>query len=291
MNLPTSFDFEDDKFNAPPSQVIPWCQLINPRYDNSEMQPYGLAIKVDNAKAVGFTPDSNWREVDYAFSTGEIQQLFITNTPRLVIIRRGPLSLKNRETGEKIGTLKDHYDAFLTDKIKFKTYTRHLIYLVDKNKKLLHKSALQLTVNGAAGASFSKAYYDYNKQSRELTGFLGELEKAYAQYRQQPVSAKSGLFYAHGIFCPIIASEERGSGENTALVATTTDYEQPTVDTLSKYLIAADAEESQIITQAFEEHKEFGKENIKVEPPKMAIATASNSYTYADDDEFDSPPY
>ena len=150
---------------------------------------------------------------------------------------------------------------------------------------------MQLTVNGAAGASFSKAYYDYNKQSRELTGFLGELEKAYAQYRQQPVSTKSGLFYAHGIFCPIIASEERGSGENTALVATTTDYEQPTVDTLSEYLIAADAEESQVITQAFEEHKEFGKENIKVEPPKMAIATASNSYTYADDDEFDSPPY
>ena len=290
MNLPTSFDFEDDKFNAPPSQVIPWCQLINPRYDDGEMQPYGSAIKADNAKAVGFTPDSNWREVDYAFSTGEIQQLFITNTPRLVIIRRGPLSLKNRETGEKIGTLKDHYDAFLTDKIKFKTYTRHLIYLVDKNKNFLHKSALQLTVNGAAGASFSKAYYDYNKQSRELTGFLGELEKAYAQYRQQPVSAKSGLFYAHGIFCPIIASEERGSGENTALVATTTDYEQPTVDTLSKYLIAADVEESQIITQAFEEHKEFGKENIKVEPPKMAIA-ASSSYTYADDDEFDSPSY
>ncbi len=290
MNLPTSFDFEDDKFNAPPSQVIPWCQLINPRYDNGEIQPYGLAIKADNAKAVDFTPDSNWRSVDYAFSTGEIQQLFITDTPRLVIIRRGPLSLKNRETGEKIGTLKDHYDAFLTDKIKFKTYTRHLIYLVDGNKKFLHKSALQLTVNGAAGASFSKAYYDYNKQSRELTGFLGELEKAYAQYRQQPVSAKSGLFYAHGIFCPIIASEERGSGENTALVATTTDYEQPTVDTLSKYLIAADTEESQIITQAFEEHKEFGKENIKVEPPKMAIAS-SNSYTYADDDEFDSPPY
>ena len=138
MNLPTSFDFEDDKFNAPPSQVIPWCQLINPRYDNSEMQPYGLAIKVDNAKAVGFTPDSNWREVDYTFSTGEIQQLFITNTPRLVIIRRGPLSLKNRETGEKIGTLKDHYDAFLTDKIKFKTYK--LVFLNALNKKKIIKT-------------------------------------------------------------------------------------------------------------------------------------------------------
>lgn len=290
---PTNFDFEDDKFNAPPSQVIPWCQMINPRYDDSEMQPYGLAIRVNNAKAVGFVPDSNWQQVDYAFSSGEIQQLFITNTPRLVIVRRGPLSLKNRETGEKIGTLKDHYDAFLTDKLKFKTYTRHLIYLVDENKKLLHKLPLQLTLNGAAGASFSKAYYDYNKQSRELTGFLGELEKAYAQYRQQPVSAKGSLFYAHGIFCPILVSEERGSSENTALVATTTDYEHPTADTLSKYLIASYAEESILITQAFEEHKEFGKENIKffVEPPKMAMAATSSSYTYADEDEIDYPPY
>ena len=291
MNLPTNFDFEDDKFNAPPSQVIPWCQIINPRYDNSEMQPYGLAIRVDNAKAVGFTPDDNWQQVDYSFSTGEIQQLFISNTPRLIIIRRGPLSLKNRDTGEKIGTLKDHYDAFLTDKLKFKTYTRHLIYLLDENKKFLHKLPLQLTVNGAAGASFSKAYYDYNKQNRELTGFLGELEKAYAQYRKQPVAAKGGLFYAHGIFCPVIASEERGSGENTALVATTTDYEHPTVDTLSQYLIASDAEESIVITQAFEEHKEFGKESFKIEPSKIAVAAASSSYSYADDDEFDYPPY
>ncbi len=288
---PTNFDFEDDKFNAPPSQVIPWCQMINPtRSDHSE-QPYGLAIRVDNAKAVGFTANANWQLVDYTFSTGEIQQLFISNAPRLVIVRRGPLSLKSRETGEKIGTLKEHYDAFLTDKLKFKTYTRHLIYLVDENKKLLHKLPLQLTLNGASGASFSKAYYDYNKQSRELTGFLGELEKAYAQYRQQPVSTKGGLFYAHGIFCPIIESEERGSGENTALIAATIDYEHPTVDTLSQYLIASDADESTVVTQAFEEHKEFGKENIKVEPPKMAMVGASNSYTYADDEEFDYPPY
>ena len=291
MNISTNFDFEDDKFNAPPSQVIPWCQMINPRYNNSEIQPYGLAIRVDNAKAVGFTPDPNWQQVDYTFSTGEIQQLFISNMPRLVIVRRGPLSLKNRETGEKIGTLKDHYDAFLTDKLKYKTYTRHLIYLVDDNKKFLHKLPLQLTVNGAAGASFSKAYSDYNKQSREITGFLGELEKAYAQYRQQSVSAKGGLFYAHGIFCPIIESEERGSGENTALIAATTDYEHPSVDTLSKYLIASDAEESAIISQAFEEHKEFGKESFKIEPPKMPASAASSSYNYADDDEFDSPPY
>ncbi|KJH70301.1 DUF5895 domain-containing protein [Aliterella atlantica] len=291
MNLPTNFDFEDDKFNAPPSQVIPWCQIVNPRYDERDLLPYGLAIKLDNARTVGFTPDANWQQIEYAFSTGEIQDLYISKTPRLVIVRRGPLSLKNRETGEKIGTFKDNYDAFIADKLKFKTYTRHLIFIVGEDKKLLHKLPLQLTVNGASGTSFSKAYYDFNRQNRELTGFVSELEKAYASYRNQPVAAKGSLFHAHGIFCPTIEPEERGNAENTALVAATVDYGHPTADTLTQFLIASDSHESAIITQMFEEYKEFGKEQIKVEMPKLATAGASSSYTYPEEDEFDYPPY
>jgi len=290
MNSSTNFDFEDDKFNAPPSQVIPWCQIINPRHDDSNLQPYGLAITLDNARAVGFTSNADWQQVEYVFSTGEIQKLYVNKVPRLVIVRRGPLSLKNRETGEKIGTFKDNYDAFIADKLKFKTYTRHLIFLVDEDKKFLNKLPLQLTVSGASGASFSKAYYDFNKQNRELTGFVGELERAYANYRKQPVAAKGSLFHAHGIFCPIIEPEERGNAENTALVAVTIDYGHPTVDTLTQYLIASDAAQSAIITQTFEEYKEFGKEQIKVEMPKIAPGV-SNSYTYPEEDEFDYPPY
>lgn len=290
MNSHTNFDFEDDKFNAPPSQVIPWCQIVNPRYDDRDLQPHGLAITLDNARTVGFSPDAEWQQVEYVFSTGEIQQLYINQYPRLVIVRRGPLSLKNRETGEKIGTFKDNYDAFVADKLKFKTYTRHLIFIVGEDKKFLHKSPLQLTVNGAAGASFSKAYYDFNRQKRELTGFVGELEKAYASYRKQPVAAKGALFHAHGIFCPIIEKEERGNAENTALIAATIDYGHPTLETLTQYLIASDSEESATITQVFEEYKEFGKEQIKVEMPLVA-AGVSSSYTYPDEDEFDYPPY
>lgn len=291
MNSPTNFDFEDDKFNAPPSQVVPWCQIVNPRYDEGELQPYGLAIKVDNARAVGFTPDANWQQVEYVFSTGEIQNLYISKNPRLVIVRRGPLSLKNRETGEKLGTFKDNYDAFVADKLKFKTYTRHLIFLVGEDKNLLHKLPLQLTVNGASGASFSKSYSDFNKQNRELTGFVSELEKAYANYRNQPVAAKGGLFHAHGIFCPLIEQEERGKAENTVLVAATVDYGHPTADTLTQYLIASDSEDSALITQVFEEYKEFGKEQIKVEIPKLVTAGAASADTYPEEDEFDYPPY
>ncbi len=289
MKPSAKFDFEDDKFNAPPSQVLPWCQMINPRYGTNGIQPHGLAIKLDNAHAVGFKPDDNWQEVEHEFSSG-VETVYITATPRLVIVRRGPLSVKDRETGIKLGTLKDNYDAFLADKLKFKTFTRYLVFLVGENKKFLHESPLQLTLHGAAGASFSKAYCEY-QQRNPVGGIDREIQNAYAGYRRQALTPKGPLFHAHGIFCPLIEVEERGIGQNTALVAATVDYGHPTVATLTEYLIPSDSEESGAIAKTFEEHKEFGKENIKVETPKMAVAGVSSSYIYADEDDFGYPPY
>ncbi|KAB8317885.1 hypothetical protein SD81_021855 [Tolypothrix campylonemoides VB511288] len=287
MKTSAKFDFEDEKYNAPASQVLPWCQMINPRYGTNGLQPHGLAIKLDNANAVGFQPDDNWHEVEHEFSSG-VETVYMTTTPRLVVVRRGPLSVKDRETGVKLGTLKDNYDAFLADKLKFKTFTRYLIYLVGEDKNFLHESPLQLTVNGAAGASFSKAYCEY-QQGRVTGGFLAELEKAYAGYRKQPLTPKGSLFHAHGIFSPIINCEERGIEPNIVLVASTVDYKHPTVATLTQYLIASDSQESEIICKTFEEYKDFGKETMKAETPRMEMAGVSSSYVYSDEDDY--PPY
>lgn len=289
MKASAKFDFEDEKFNAPPNQVIPWCQMINPRNGTDGMQSHGLAIKLDNAQAVGFQPDENWQQVEHEFSS-EVETVFISTTPHIVIVRRGPLSVKDRESGLKLGTLKDNYDAFLADKLKFKTFTRHLIFLVGTNQKFLHESPLQLTLNGVAGASFSKSYCEY-QQGKIAGGFVAELERAYAGYRKQPLTPKGPLFHAHGIFCPIIECEERGIEPNTVMVASTVDYKRPTVGTLTQYLIASDSAESAIISKTFEEYKEFGKETIKVETPKMEMAGVSSSYVYADEDDFGYPPY
>ncbi|MBD2362483.1 hypothetical protein H6G36_15040 [Anabaena minutissima FACHB-250] len=289
MKASAKFDFEDEKFNAPPSQVIPWSQMINPRYGADGVQSHGLAIKLDNAQAVGFQPDDNWQQVEHEFSSG-VETVFMTATPRIVIVRRGPLSVKDRETGIKLGTLKDNYDAFLADKLKFKTFTRYLIFLVGENKNFLHESPLQLTLNGVAGASFSKTYCDF-QQGKVVSGFVAELERAYALFRKQPITPKGSLFHAHGIFCPIIECEERGIEPNTVLVASTVDYEHPTVGTLTNYLIASDSPESAIICKAFEDHKDFAKEPVRTETPKMAVAAVSSSYVYPDEDDFGYPPY
>ncbi|MDJ0737374.1 MAG: DUF5895 domain-containing protein [Nostocaceae cyanobacterium] len=289
MKPSAKFDFDDEKFNAPPSQVIPWCQMINPRYGDNGIASYGLAIKLDNAQAVGFEPDQNWHQVDHAFSSA-VETVYMATTPRLVIVRRGPLSVKDRETGIKLGTLKENYDAFLADKLKFKTFTRYLIFLVDANKKFLHESPLQLTLNGAAGASFSKSYCEY-QQGRISGGFLAELERAYAGFRKQPLTPKGPLFHAHGIFSPILDCEERGIEPNTVLVTSTVDYKHPTAATLTEYMIASDSPESAIISKYFEEYKDFGKEPVKSDTAKMAVADVSSSYVYADEDDFGYPPY
>jgi hypothetical protein len=283
------FDFEDEKFNALPSQVLPWGLMINPRYGTDGLQSYGLAISQDNAQAVGFKPDDNWQQVEHEFSSG-METVFISSTPRLVIVRRGPLSVKDRETGMKLGTFKDNYDAFLADKVKFKTFTRYLVFFVGEDKKFLHKSPIQLTLSGAAGASFGKSYAEY-QQGRITGGFAGELEKAYAGFQKKTLTPKGPLFHAHGIFCPIIECEERGIEPNIALVAATVDYKQPTVSTLIDYMIASDSPESEIICQAFEEYKEFGKEVTKPDISKVEISGVTNSYVYADDDDFAYPPY
>ena len=290
MKASAKFDFEDEKFNAPPSQMIPWGLIINPRYGSDGLQSYGLAIKLDNAQSIGFKPDDNWQQVEHEFSSGEVDTIFITTTPRLVIVRRGPLSVQDRETKIRLGTYKDYKEEFLADKLKFKIYTRHLIFLVGEDKKFLHQSPLQLTLSGSPGASFGKNYAEY-QQGRITGGFAGELEKAYVGFQKKPVTPKGPLFHAHGIFCPIIEPEERGIEPNIALVASTVDYKHPTVSTLIDYMIASDSPESEMICKTFEEYKEFGKEVIKPEASKVETPGATNSYVYADEDEFGYPPY
>ncbi len=281
---PQTFNFDDDKFKAPASELMPWCQIINPQWSQDGLKPYGLAITQEKADMVGFTPDDNWQQVEYAFGSGEVTPLFITTKPRLLVVRRGPVFIKDRSTGITLGRLADYYDTFMSEKLKFKTFTRYLIFLVGLNQKFLHESPLRLTMSGAAAASFGEAFRSY-KAGVVAGGFTLELEKAYAAYRKQPVSTKSALFHAHGIFCPVIDAVEKGN-EKKALVAATVDYGHPTGENLTDYLIASNSEESAIICQTFEDYKDFAKEQQKPDT-KNDVQEVPSAYDFNDEYDFD----
>jgi hypothetical protein len=74
-------------------------------------------------------------------------------------------------------------------------------------------------------------------------------------------------------------------------VAATVNYEHPKDSNLTKYMIASDSPESETICKIFEDYKEFGKEFMKPDVSKAEISGVTNSYIYADDDDFAYPPY
>jgi hypothetical protein len=287
------FDFEDEQFNAPPSAVLPWCQMINPVVRQGEIRPYGLAISEENKKAARVELTDQWEEVEYEFGSGEIVKLYMTTTPRLLVLHRGPISLKERETGMTVGRLSDHYEDFLADRQRFKPFTRYLIFLVGENKELLHPEPLRMTLSGAASASFGNAY-GY-RRGVEAGGFTYELEQAYAEFRGQPYTPKNALFHAHGIFCPFIDAVEKGSGNARALVATTVDFEHPTASNITEYLISSNSKTSQILRKAFEEYQDFlqdSKDTTKGQEEESSLADNSSSYDYSfAEDLYNEPPY
>ncbi|MCT7996127.1 DUF5895 domain-containing protein [Laspinema olomoucense] len=294
MKTSATFDFEDEKFKAPPSKLLPWCQMINPSLHLDGLKPYGLGIKLDQAKASGFTPDENWQPVEHEFSTGAIETLLMTTTPRMLIVRRGPLCVKDRMSGDILGRFSDFSEQFKADRPKYKTFTRYLIFLVGQDQKLLHQTPLRLTLSGSVGAGFGIAYR--SSKMGQLAGFTAELEQAYADFRRQAFAPKGPLFHAHGIFCPTFEAVEKGTGSNTAWVADTVDYEHPTASNLADYMIPSNSEESNLVCETFEDYKDFGQEIVKVEGPKGGLSTPTSpgenqAYVYEDEFEYPEPPY
>lgn len=277
----TVLDFDDAQFDAAPKTYLPWCQMINPRYSKTGLLPHGLAVTVKNAAAVSFSLDAEgWQMLDYSFSTG-VEQLLITSTPRLVIVRRSQTGIKDRATGAVVNVTWDEYRG---DRSKYKTFNRYLVFLLDNNNQPLHEHPLQMTLSGSSNASFGMNYAAMEKGNL-IGGFVYDLERAYAGYRKQPHSPKGDLFKAHGVYCPTLEVEEKGTPPNAALVCYTTGYVQPTAANLGNLMIPARSEFSQQIVSVYEEHATFGqpKEQPKAEP----VATEPD----IEDFEYGEPPY
>lgn len=283
------YDFEDSRFDAQ-LNFMPWAQIINPRFDDQGIKPYGLAIKMSNAQAVGLVPDENFDCIDYQFSSGK-EEVLITTKPRLSLVSKGALYIKERETGIKVGLLRDNYDLFTADKLKYKTYNRCVIFLFSSSGSLLHELPLQITLSGASGASFNKAYAAYERGLLS-GGFAYDLQTAYSNFREKRTSAKGQLFYAHGIYCPIFNFEEKVVGDNSFAITTVADYEHPSAANLSQYLIQNGTTESNLIVENFERYKDFGKESISGSPTVANMATVGSGFRSSPEyDEDDSIPW
>lgn len=224
-------DFEDQSFSAPASERPPFAQIINPRFTKKGIAPYGFALTKKNAEACSFDPPSHWELVEHEFASGDKEMVWLTLTPRLVIIAKTPLYLKLRETGEFLGEMRDvpgYYDS----KHLYKTLSYSWCYILDEENNPCNAVPLLISLGGASGASFNASWLQYQTKSLPRSGFCFDMEKAYAQSRKQEYRPMGELFHAHCIYEPTFDADERGTKPNTALVAVVGNYEPASIGSL-----------------------------------------------------------
>jgi hypothetical protein len=251
-----SFDFDSDEYTAPKTETLPIAQVFSPYLSKKTraLQPYGFEITIDNAEAVDFQPDDAFQLINYTFESGDTNKIYLTTTPRMVIVHRSKVMAEIKKGYPDEG--KVIMPSGEWDKNKYKAIQRHIIFFVDKNKKLLHTTPLIFTPKSAAWGSFSN-HYSSRERGRLTGGFCSELQEAYTQNKGQKGRRMSDLFFTHGIFSATLKDEERGEGTNTAFVCATVDHAVPTLATWQDFLIETSSNESSIILGVFEEYKDY----------------------------------
>lgn len=289
----TAPDFEDQSFSAPASERPPFAQIINPRFTKKGIAPYGFALTKKNADACSFAPSSGWELVDHKFASGENEALWMTLTPKLVIIAKTPLYLKMRETGEFLGEMRNIPD-YWDNKHLYKTVSYCWCYVLDVANKPCNTIPLLISLSGASGASFNASWLQYQTKSVSRSGFCFDMEKIYAQSRKQDYKPMGELFHAHCIYEPKFETDERGTKPNTALVAVVASYKSASIDSLI------------VNGSGFSEQIKVARESVKDwQPRKTAVVqevlpeddgyspipTRKNQVIDGEEDNFDYPPY
>jgi hypothetical protein len=257
------YDFEDQRYESTRGKGLPYAQVINPAVDLTAnppvIKPYGYALTQENAEAVGFIPNESWQSVErYQFQSGEASALYLTQSPRLLVIRSSEVFLRDRDSQEFIGSLAQHREAYAANRSRYKTFNHRLVLFLDANNNPLHQKPLQLTLSGAAGGTFADHFAKFER-GRLVSGFCRELTQAYCDSRQAPHRDKGDLFHAHGVFIIQVQSQKKGEGTNTGLVSSVVGHDIPTAATLSKFLISPNSELGHLIQQIFDEYPQFGK--------------------------------
>lgn len=219
--MPSIIDFSSPEFQKEAGSSTPFCQILNPKGSRSE---FGFSITELNVERSGFQPPSDWKKSKYKFGgiNGTWEEVYVTQTPRLLILGASNLFIRDREDRKKT----ELFDFNKYNKVDHLLYKRAWCFILDSENKLCHQEPMSLPLSGAAGTSFSCAWLT-NKPSR--SGFIKDMEELYASTRNIPCKVMGSLFHAHCVFEPIIELKDRGLGSNISEVSIVEEYKKPTI--------------------------------------------------------------
>lgn len=225
-------EFSGDEY-ASEYTPLPYLQLLN----DQDPERSGFFISAENVEAAKFQAADEWQPYEARFKTGATVVGFRSLTARLVVLRRSPLLMFNRHNDELVGA----FDRKQYNKDEMILKARYLIYLVSKQKQLLHKTPLQFTTKGSVCGSFGEHY----------NAFREEMSRAFGKPR-------GDRFFALSVFAVALQPELKGKKEKS-WVCSITRHGIPTADNWTGFFLGGNSTIKTKLLAEFEAHADFGK--------------------------------
>jgi hypothetical protein len=247
----TAIDFSSPEFQYEGGSSTTFCQILNPKGRSD----FGFCITKKNIEQSNFEPPDDWEKSSFKFGKAEPEEVYLTKTPRLLILGTSRLFMRDRIIDKKSAQKSPQlFSSEKYNRINHVLYKRAWCFVLDKDNNRCHQEPLALPLSGAAGTSFSCAWLT-NKPNR--SGFIQEMEELYAQTRNIPYKMMGALFHAHCVYEPIIELKERGT-DNVSEVSVVERYKKITIannlitDTNFSNLIKLSVEDVKKRIQIFE---------------------------------------
>jgi hypothetical protein len=193
-------------------------------------------------EAVNFTPIEEWTPYTTTFQNGTIAEGYRSLLARFLILHKSKLMMFDRDSGEFIGV----YRKSQYDRSTMILKTRYLVYLISKDKRLLHKTPLLLTAKGSFCGSFGET----------VEKFRNDMSKAYGAATGAK-KARGDRFMALSILAVRVQPELKGQTKKS-WVCSVADYGVPTVETWKSFFIGYRPELKERILTQFDKWADFG---------------------------------
>lgn len=200
-------------------------------------------------EAVNFNPTEEWTPHTATFQNGATVEGYRSLVARFLILHKSKLMMFDRDSGEFIGVYrKSHYDRSTTI-----LKTRYLVYVISKDKRLLHETPLLLTAKGSFCGSFGET----------VEQFRSDMSKAYGAATGAK-KLRGDRFMALSILAVRVQPELKGQTKKS-WVCSVADYGIPTVENWKSFFIGYRPELKEHILTQFDEWTDFGNPERELE--------------------------
>lgn len=216
-----TFDFDSSEHKAydktPAAKSIPSPAGIWIAYENQQLASWHEGKQLEGGKEYKvFTNklDSNDEKIGIPG--------VIYKQPRMLVIGRSPLLYGNDR--KVIGIWRKDNSL---EKTAYKFARRYMVIFVDALNEPLHIAPVQITAWGVFQVSFDQ----------QLMSFRETCEQVYADFQHKPHEAKTLLWHAMWVFCPVLKTEQRERAGQASNACVCAGFEKPTALEWEKYCI------------------------------------------------------